>query len=50
MTDRMASIANGNDETWSRHWPEEEGLFPPLWEYLKKNNDLIKELKEMKND
>lgn len=23
MTNRMASIANGNDKDWSRHWPEE---------------------------
>lgn len=47
MTNKMASICNGNDAVWSRHWPDEEGLFPPLWEYLHKNRELKKELERI---
>lgn len=50
MTDRMASIANGNDKEFSKYWPVEEDLFPPIREYLIKNRELQKELEGMYNN
>lgn len=47
MLSEMSAIANGNDEVYSEHWPDEENLFPPLLEYINKNRELKKELERL---